>query len=341
MAKKVIGILFVLVVILGIAGAGLGYMLFISPNINSTKPIIIKIPTGSTYNDVLQILRDKKALKNEWTFDLVANYKNYLANIKPGNYILTRKMDNRQLINVLRAGLQSPVTLVIYNIQTKEQFTGLVGRTLEIDSNQLLAIINSDTFVKKYNLDTNNIISRFIMDNYEFYWNASTQNFFKKMEEGYNAFWNDDRKEKAKDLNLSEAEVMTLASVVEKECMWDKELKTVAGVYLNRIRIGMPLQADPTLKFALRDFDAKRVKGIHLSYDSPYNTYKYKGIPPGPICIPKKKAIDAVLNAEKHEYLYFVANSDMSGYSVFSKNLADHEKARRLYIKKLNEMNIH
>lgn len=341
MFKTLLKIIFVVLVLVGISGAGLGYMLFISPNINSTdKPVIIKIPTGSTYNDVLAILREKKALKNEWTFNIVASYKNYNANVKPGNYVLTRKMDNRQLVNVLRAGLQSPVKLVIYNIQTKEQFTGLVGRTLEIDSNELLAVLNSDTLAKRYGLDTNNIISRFIMDNYEFYWNTSITTFLRKMDEGHDAFWNENRLAKAKALALTPEEVFTLASIVEKECTWDKELPTVAGVYLNRIRINMPLQADPTLKFALRDFDARRVTNYHKDYDTKYNTYLYPGLPPGPICIAKKKAIDAVLNAEDHEYLYFCANPDLSGYSIFSKTYDEQMKVARMYQKKLNEMNI-
>ena len=331
-----------LIVIMLLVAAGLtGYVILVSPNVNTTQNITIKIPSGSSYTDVLSILKQKKALKNEATFDLVCRLKKYPGAVKSGNYLLTKGMNNRQIVNMLRAGLQTPVKLVIYNIRTKEDFAGLVGRTLELDSNELLAELNNKEFCAGYGLDTNTIISRFIMDNYEMYWTTGEKKFFEKMEEAYNSFWNEERKAKAKTLGLSIAEVTTLASIVEREVIFDKEMPTVAGVYLNRLKIGMPLQADPTLVFALRDFSARRVTSYHKEYDSPFNTYMYAGLPPGPICIPQKKALEAVLNAEKHNYLYFCANPDMSGYSIFSATYEDQQRVAAQYRKKLDKMNIH
>lgn len=334
--RKLIVVILLLIVA---AGAYAGYRIFFEANI-ADKTVTVKIPTGSTYADVLEILKNKKVLKDENTFDIVSKFKKYDTKINPGNYVFSRGMNNRQIVNILKFGWQTPVTLVVYNIRTKEDFAGLVGRTLEIDSIELLDKLNDEKFCETYGLDTNKILSRFVLDNYEFYWNISLDGFLNKMNDAYSAFWNPERKAKAAALNLSQWQVNTLASIVEKEVIFDKEMPTVAGVYLNRIKIGMPLQADPTLVFALRDFTARRVTQLHKQFDSPYNTYIYAGLPPGPICIPRKKSVDAVLNAEEHQYVYFCANPDMSGYSIFSKTYDEQMKVAAQYRKKLDKMNI-
>ena len=336
--RKLITYFLFLVVSVSIGGA---WYIFMVPNIEGAKKVSIKIPTGANFDDVLRILRENEVLHNQNTFEIVSKLKNYPAQIKAGYYVFGRTMNNRQIVNLLKSGLQTPVTLVIYNIRTKEEFAGLVGRTLEIDSNALLAKLNDPAFCKTLGVDTNKILSRFIVDNYEFYWNTSTPKFFEKMATAYHEFWNPDRRSKAEAIHLSPVDVTTLSSIVEKEVIRDKELPTVAGVYLNRLRIGMPLQADPTLIFALRDFEARRVNSRHKEYDSPYNTYMYASLPPGPICMPRKKSIDAVLNPDEHEFLYFCANPDMSGYSIFSKTYEDQTKAAILYRKKLNALNVH
>jgi len=329
------------VFILLLLAAGFGWFVLKAPNINAEKRVAIKIPTGSTYEDVLEILRNNQVLKNELSFSLVSQLKKYPAHVNSGYYILNKEMNNRQIVNMLRAGLQTPVTLVIYNIRTKDEFAGLIGRTLELDSNKVLEKLNDKDFCKKLGSDTSNILSQFIVDNYECYWNISFEKLVEKFSKAYKNFWNNERQAKAADLNLTPQQVTTLASITEKEVIRDKELPTVAGVYLNRLRIGMPLQADPTLVFALRDFDAQRVTSYHKGFDTPYNTYKYAGLPPGPICMPRKKSIDAVLNFEQHDFLYFCANPDMSGYSLFSKTYEEQMKVAAQYRKKLNEMNIH
>jgi UPF0755 protein len=249
-------------------------------------------------------------------------------------------MSNREIINMLQSGRQTPVKLVIYNIRTKEEFAGLVGRTLEIDSVSFLAKLNDPAFCSGYNLDTDNILNLFITDNYELKWNTNIIDFANRMKGSYEKFWKGERRDKAKEMGYNPSQITTLASIVEKECIFDKELPIVAGVYLNRLRIGMPLQADPTLIFATRDFAARRVTDYHKKFDSPYNTYEHDGLPPGPICMPKKKSIDAVLNADQNDYLYFCANPDMSGYSVFSKTLAEQNKIAVEYRKKLDQMKV-
>jgi UPF0755 protein len=335
--KKVIAVVFVLL-LLGAAGA---YYVLVVPNINAPKRVSIKIPTGSTYADVERILHENNVLKDELTFSIVSKLKKYPDHINAGYYVFNAGLNNRQIVNILRAGLQTPVTLVIYNIRTKEEFAGLAGRTLELDSNELLAKLNDDAFCKQLKSDTGKILTRFIVDNYDFYWNVSQEKFFDKLNAAYDNFWNTERKNKVQVLNLSPTEVTILASITEKEVLRDKELPTVAGVYLNRLRINMPLQADPTLVFALHDFTAQRVTSKHKDFDSPYNTYKYPGLPPGAICMPRKKSIDAVLNSEEHPYLYFCANPDLSGYSIFAKTYDEQMETAAKYRKKLNEMNIH
>ncbi len=323
-----------------LAGAAAAYHIFLASNI-SHKRVSIKIPTGSHYAQVLAILKEKKVLEDEFSFEIVSKLKKYPEHINSGYYVFRKGMNNRQIVNILLYGWQTPVKLVIYNIRTKEDFAGLVSRSLEIDSANLLRKLNSETFCESYGSDTNNILTHFMVDNYEFYWNVSLNAFLAKMKTAYNNFWNEERRAKANGLNKTPAQITTLASIVEREVIFDKEMPTVAGVYLNRLRIGMPLQADPTLVFAMRDFGARRITNYHKDFDSPYNTYLYPGLPPGPICMPKKKSIDAVLNAEVHPYLYFCANPDMSGYSIFSKSYQEQMKVAAQYQKKLNKMNIH
>ena len=337
MLKKLIALVLLLGVLIG---GYIGWRLLMAPNITA-KRVTVKIPTGSSYEDVLEILYNNNVVKDHWGFETVAKFKDYGKKINSGNYVFTQNMNNRQIVNMLKFGWQTPVKLVVYNIRTKEEFAGLVGRTLEIDSTKMLAQLNDPAFAKEYGLDTNKILSRFIVDNYEFYWNVSMEKFLEKMKGAYESYWNESRRAKADALNMSIADVTTLASITEKEVIFDKELPTVAGVYLNRIKIGMPLQADPTLVFGTRDFDAKRVTNVHKDFDSPYNTYKYAGLPPGQICMPRKKSIDAVLNHDEHQYVYFCANPDMSGYSIFSKTYEEQMRVAAQYRKKMDKMNIH
>lgn len=338
MIKKGIISLFILA---GIFLVAAGWWILIRPNVNTTKnPRVLLIPTGSTYNDLLIILKAEAIVNDPFSFDLWARYRHYPLTVKPGRYLLSRNMNNREIVNLLKSGRQSPVTLVIYDVWLKEQLCGKIGRTLEMDSTAARQLLYSDSLNARWGTDTANTLSHIIADNYELYWNASPATLIRKWETAYRIFWNDERRAKAALLQLNPEQVYTLASIVERECMKDSELKTVAGVYLNRLRIDMPLQADPTLKFATRDLDARRIVNWHKEFDSPWNTYKYKGLPPGPIGMPRKKTIDAVLNAEKHDYLYFCANPDLSGYSIFSETYEKQMKVARMFQRKMNQMNI-
>ncbi len=344
MAKKTKGVLVLFITFLfaGIAftAAYLGYIIFQKPNIKASTPVHLYIPTDSTYTTLLLQLQQKNVIHDIWSFEIVAQLKELPYKLKSGHYVVRPGMNNREIVNMFRAGLQEPVKLIIYNIRTKEQFAGLIGRTLELDSTIIIGALNSDSFCKSLGLDTSTILTHFIVDNYEMWWNTPLSKFMERMSKTNEAFWNPERENKRKVLGLKKHEVVTLASIVEKEAIFNKELPTIAGVYLNRLKIGMPLQADPTLVFARRDFNAKRVTNFHKDFDSPYNTYKYSGLPSGPICMPRKISIDAVLNAEKHQFLYFCANPDLSGYSIFSKTYDEQMKVAAMYRKKLDAMNI-
>lgn len=339
--SKLLLTLFVSSVLLGfIMAAYTAYYVLVKPNVAGNKRIHLYIPTDSTYTDLLIQLQNKNAIKDIWSFEIVAQMKDLPYKVKSGHYVLSPGMNNRQIVNLLRAGLQEPVKLVIYNIRTKEEFAGLVGRTIELDSSYIINQLNNDSFCASLGLDTATVLSHFIVDNYELWWNTSFAKLMDKFNAAHNRFWNEDRKAKAAPLKLKKHEVVTLASIVEKEAIFNKELPTIAGVYLNRLKIGMPLQADPTLVFARRDFDAKRVTNYHKDYDSPYNTYKYSGLPPGPICMPRQISINAVLNAESHQYLFFCANPDLSGYSIFSKTYNEQINVANRYRRKLDALNI-
>ena len=328
------------IVILLLIVCGAAYWIFLKNNIATTdsRPVL-NIPTGSQMSDVMKLLSDNGTLQSMETFQLTADAKGYKT-VKPGHYVFNKSMSNREIVNMLQSGRQTPVKLVIYNMRTKEEFAGLVGRTMEIDSNVFLAKMNDPEFCSGYGLDTNTILALFITDNYELKWNTTSIDFTNRMKGYYEKFWSGERRDRAKELGYTPSQLTTLASIVEKECIFDKELPIVAGVYFNRLRIDMPLQADPTLVYATRDFNAKRVTQYHKDVESPYNTYKHTGLPPGPICMPKKKSLEAVLNPDHNDFIYFCAAPDMSGYSIFSKTLVEQNKIAVEYRKKLKELNV-
>lgn len=338
-AMKKAGII-VLFLIAAVVVAGSWYVLLKNNRNPDVKFIGVKIPTGSSYSDVLTILKENKVLADVATFEMVAKAKKYPAYIKPGYYVFSKNMNNLEMVNMLRAGLQKPVKFVIYNIRTNEELAGLVGRTLEIDSFSFLQKLYDPKLHTAWNTDAENIKGHFVAANYEFYWNTDANKFLEKIKKQYDTFWNQDRRNSAKAMGLTPDQITTLAAIVERECIFDRELKTVAGVYHNRLAINMPLQADPTLVYATRDFDARRITNIHKSVESPYNTYKYAGLPPGPICIPYQKSIEATLYPEKHNYYYFCANPDLSGNTIFSTTLDEQNRVAAAYRAKMNAMKI-
>jgi len=307
---------------------------------NSKKTSYLYIPTGSEFDDVIEILSADSLLKNVESFKWLALKKNYHNHVYPGRYRLDSLMNNNDIINKLRSGHQNPVKVVFNSIRTREQLASKISRQIEADSISLLNVLNNDSVALHYGLKHETFTCIFIPNTYEFWWNTTAEKFVERMYAEYTRFWNETRLVKAKALNLTLEEVTTLASIVDEETYFNDEMPRVAGVYINRLRKRMHLQADPTLKFAIGDFSIKRVLNVHKQIDSPYNTYKRYGLPPGPISFPSVSAIDAVLNFESHSYLYFCAKPDFSGYHNFAKTLSQHNINARNYQRALNKERI-
>jgi len=304
------------------------------------KEVFIYIPTGASFEDVLQQLTEKGIIISSSSFRWISEKKRYIKNIKSGRYLIQDGMNNNELVNLLRSGRQTPVNVVFNNIRTKEEFAGKISNQIELDSLQIIEAMLDTTFLKPLGLDAFTVSSLFIPNTYEFYWNTPITSFLSRMVAEHHHFWNDSRQVKAKRLNLTKEEVVTLASIVEKETLQKSEQPVVAGLYLNRLKKGMKLQSDPTVIFAIGDFSIRRVLKKDLKYDSPYNTYKNKGLPIGPISLPSIQAIDAVLNYQKHEYLFMCAKEDFSGYHNFAKSVRQHNLNAAKYRKALNNKNI-
>lgn len=320
-------IIWSIIIVVGLSGAIMGINLYsklFKNNVSEEASEYLYIPTGSNIDDVERIIKENKILLNTETFKWVATKLKY-KNIKPGKYKINQGMSNVELVRKLRAGDQEIVKLSFQNFRLMSEFAGYVGKQLECDSIELLNKLDSIDLIREYGFNEENIFCMFIPNTYEFYWNTSALKFIDKMNEQYVKFWTDERIAKAKKIGLSKTEVSILASIVDQEALVNKEMKTIAGVYMNRINRGMKLEADPTVIFAIGDFNIKRVLNRMLNYNSPYNTYKYNGLPPGPICMPSIAAIDAVLSYEKHNYIYFCAKEDFSGYHNYASNLAEHQ----------------
>ncbi len=304
-------------------------------------PGVILVPTGATYGQLLDSLgRDGEHLRDMAAFRSAAKITDLETSVRPGRYLLKEGMSYRSVVHMFRRGLQTPVRLTFNNIRTIDRLAGALSRQVEPDSLTLLAAFTDPRFTENYGFEPDTFLAMFIPNTYEVYWNTPVEALCDRMQKEYAKFWNGERSEKAARVGLSPLEVSVLASIVYEETKKGDEMPRVAGVYINRLRIGMALQADPTLKFAAGDFSLRRVLALHKQIDSPYNTYMYPGLPPGPICMPSIRAIDAVLDYERHNYLYFCAAPDFSGYHRFAANLAGHERNRQAYIRFLNENGI-
>jgi UPF0755 protein len=304
--------------------------------------VYLYIPTGATMEQVLDSLRKMQVLKMESRFITAAKGKKYANNIYPGRYKLTNGMSNAALLNKLTRALQDPVRMTLSgNIRSNERLAVLLSRYVEADSAKILLILNDSAIAADYGFTPATIMGMFIPNTYEVYWNTAPEALLKRMKREYDNFWTDARKTKAETLNLSPQEVTVLASIVYEESLKNDEMPRIAGVYINRLKKKMTLDADPTLKFAAGDFTLRRVLDRHKLIDSPYNTYKYAGLPPGPICVPPPAVIDAVLNYERHDYLFFCARPDLSGYHNFAKTLSQHNQNARNYHQMLNKNRIY
>lgn len=338
----------VAVVILGLIAFGIfGYYVYNSVFLSNTdfdsKEEIVYIPTEANFQTVLDSLRP--LVKDLESFSLVAQKKGYADRVRPGRYILKKGMNNNDLVDRLRSG-NTPVKVIFNNQERLEDLAGRISTQIEADSAELLSAFNNEEFLTANDLDKRNALNLYIPNQYEFYWNTSAEEFRSRMKTEYDRFWNEARREKAKEINLTPKEVTVIASIVQKETAKVDERPKVAGVYMNRYKNGWKLDADPTVIYAIKEktgnFDTiiKRVLYKDLELDSPYNTYKYKTLPPGPISMPDISSIDAVLNYEDHDFFYFVADVENFGYHKFAKNLAQHNRNKQEYVRWINRQGI-
>ena len=303
----------------------------------------IYIPTNATYNIVREQL--EPLVKDIDSFDDLAEQKKYKSNIKAGRYAIKKGMTNNDIINSIRSN-NLPIKLSFNNQDSFEKLAGRISSQIEADSISLLKVMNDDAFLTKNNFTKATALGMYLPNSYEFFWNTSAESFRDRMLKEYHRFWNETRVAKANKMGLNANQVTALASIVYEESKQASEQPRIAGVYMNRLRIGMPLQADPTLKFAAyqlpqyKNTVIKRVLNIHKEIESPYNTYKNLGLPPGLIAMPDISAIDAVLNYETHQYLYFAADAKRFGFHKFAKNLAQHNANAREYQQYLSSQGI-
>lgn len=332
--KKVIYIIIFSLISIGGVGGIYFYKIFYESNtLFNEEYVFVKIPTNSTENQLLDSIG--KHVKDLSKFSKAANYKDYFSNIKPGRYKLENGFNNNQIINSLRSN-NVPIKITYNNIETFDQLIKRISERIEADSLSLSNVFYEEKFLNDLGLDSESVFSLFIPNTYEFFWNTSAIQFRERILKEFDRFWNDSRIEKSKKVNLNPIEVMTLASIVQKETPKVDERPTIAGVYLNRLERNMKLQADPTVVYTIKKrdgFDTKirRVLYNDLRIKSPYNTYVYRGLPPAPIVTPDISAIEAVLNPQKHSFIYFVADVSNPGYHLFSRTNAEHNRKKRQY----------
>lgn len=308
-------------------------------NPNVKNDYVLYVVKGTTFDSVLDSLEKNDVLHDLKAFRWVARKKDYHHVVRPGRFHFKQGMNNNEMVNILRAGLQEPVNLIFNNIRTPEQLASVVSTYLQADSASILELFTPGT-AGKYGFAPETFMSMFIPNTYEFYWTTSAEEFADRMKVEHERFWNEERRRKAEALGFTPQDVSTLASIVQEETVKADEKARVAGVYINRLKRGMLLQADPTVKYAVGDVTLQRILFSHLEVNSPYNTYKNAGLPPGPITFPEISSIDAVLNFEEHDYYYFCARDDFSGYHAFARTNAEHNINAEKYRKALNERKI-
>lgn len=333
------------IAVIGLVAAGLGYRTWRAlfgpgPELPVPERVLL-IPTGATFDQVVDSLKGAGMVRDEAALRWLAKRKKYVSRVKPGRYVIASGTSLNALVDRLRSGEQDPVRVTFTNIRTLPQLAGQVAKYLEVDSVTMLKALTDPEVQRRTGLRRETLISLFIPNTYEMWWTERPAAFIDRMAREHRRFWNTKRSDKAKVLGLSAAEVSTLASIVQAETGSRSDAPVIAGVYLNRLRMGMPLQADPTLKFALGIDSVNRVLDADKRVDSPYNTYTHAGLPPGPINMPEPGFIDAVLDAPRHEYLYFCASEALDGRSNFARTYEQHLVNARRYQRALNERGIY
>jgi len=340
--KKFILYIIIAVLLLAIVGYFLVGKAVWSPNFKTKGANFqLFIPAEATIDDIVNVLKDSSVLVNETSFVSVAKFMGYTDdNIRAGRYIIKNDAANREVISKLRSGEQDAQKVVINNIRTIYDLSGKASKYFEADSLSFLSYLTDPSISDSYGFNQETFLTMFIPNTYEMFWTATPEKFVKRMKKEYDTFWTAEKISKLKISNLNQTEAFILASIVEKESNYDPERPTIAGVYINRLMTGERLRADPTVVFALGDFTIQRVLYSHLTFESPYNTYLHEGLPPGPICMPSISSLNAVINAEKHEYMFFCAKADNSGLHAFAKDYDEHLKNAAAFSKWLNSLNI-
>ncbi len=315
-----------------------GFVIF-GPNTLNRTAVSVTVPRDADYEQLLDTLESHGILRSETTFYLVSKAMKFKT-VRIGHYTITPKMSNYKLVRLLRTGQHYPVRFSFNNVRTLDQFAEKASNTFFFSKDELLALLYDPAFLKKYNMDIFTCPAMFIPDSYEFYYDVTPEDFVNRMFRYYQLFWDKNRLERAEAIGLSPIEVVTLASIVEEENSRPSEKAVIAGLYINRLKKNMLLQSDPTVKFALRDFTRQRILNADLQTDSPYNTYKFKGLPPGPIRFPEASTVDSVLHYAHHNYLYMCAKEDFSGFHNFTPSASQHARNAMRYRAALNRRNI-
>ena len=329
--------------ILAVIAIAIGYYVRITvfKPIELTETTYIYIEPTTKYDEVIAQIKEKVDLPSDKIFQMISERMKYPENIKTGRYAIKDGMTMPEIIRILRSGNQSAVKLTFNNMRTKENLAGRISNQLMMDSLSLLTWLSDENKVEDLGFDTNTVVAMFIPNTYEIYWDTSVDKLLKRMQNEYTTFWNESRMAKAKQIGLTPIEVSTLASIVEEEATYSDEYPIVAGLYLNRLKRGQRLEADPTVKFAVGDFSLRRILYKHLEVESPYNTYRNDGLPPGPIRVPSIKGIDASLSPQDHKYLFMCAKDDLSGRHNFATTHAEHIRNAAKYQRALNEKKIY
>lgn len=300
----------------------------------------VYIDKQTDFETLASFLNDSVDSKGVGLFVLLAELFDYSDNMKVGRYAVTQGMSSLELINTLRRGQQTPTRITFNNVRFLDDLANRLDEQLMLSAEEILTRLEDPAYCDSLGFTTETIRAMFIPNTYEVYWNISADRLLERMKKEYHAFWNEKRKAQAEAIGLSPVEVAILASIVEEETAVGDEFPVVAGLYINRLHRGMLLQADPTVKYAVGDFALQRILFTHLEIDSPYNTYLYAGLPPGPLRIPSIQGLNAVLNYAKHNYLYMVAKEDFSGRHNFATTLAEHNRNANRYRAELNRRNI-
>jgi UPF0755 protein len=339
--KRVLIIIFGITAVVCVVGGIFAYALFSSNiNIEKDKKEFLLVYENDCYDDIIDKLVSKQIVKSKKTFEIASWLLNNKKQFKSGRYQITSEMNNLTLVRNIMYGRQTPISISFNNVRTKDVLAERLTKKLKISEEEFLAELYSEQTLKTLGFNKNTVVSLFIPNTYEVYWDITAEELIERMKKEYDLFWNEERTAKLLDVGLSKEEVSTLASIVEEETRKKDEQPVVAGLYLNRIHKNIPLQADPTVKFAVQDFSLRRIYKKHLEYDSPYNTYMYAGLPPGPIRVPSIQAIDAVLNFVNHDYIYMCAKEDFSGYHNFATSYKEHQENAERYRRALNKRGI-